>query len=249
MAIPIVPTSRAFAVGSGTIPFCGTERTFYFSDTPLGRTIAQKVLSGSSYPDLGLVREVRIIVDVGANIGASTLYFAGIYQQARILAFEPFLESYELLVRNVEGIPRINTFNFGLFDQDKQTPLHLGVQDSVTNSIAVGHETSEDRHVLVNLREAGGVLAEQNVSEVDILKLDTEGCELPILRSMSAVVARAGVIYIEFHHEADRREIDRLLSPTHVLVLGRITSPHRGELSYALRGLVLPEVNALAIVV
>ena len=60
------------------------------------------------------------IVDVGANIGASTLYFAGNYQQARILAFEPFLESYELLVRNVEGISRISTFNFGLFDRDKQ---------------------------------------------------------------------------------------------------------------------------------
>jgi FkbM family methyltransferase len=249
LANPVVPTGRAFAAGSGTIPFCGTQRTFYFSDTPLGRTIAQKVLSGGSYPDLGFMRDVRTIVDVGANIGASTLYFAGNYQQARILAFEPFLESYELLVRNVEGISRISTFNFGLFDRDKQAPLHLGLQDSVTNSIAVGRETSEDRHVFVNLREAGAVLAELNVSEVDILKLDTEGCELPILRSMSALAARAGVIYIEFHHEADRREIDRLLSPTHVLVLGRINSPHRGELSYALRGLVPPEVNDLAIVV
>ena len=57
----------------------------------------------------------------------------------------------------------------------------------MTNSIAVGRETSEDRHVFVNLREAAPVLAELNVSEVDILKLDTEGCELPILRSMSAL--------------------------------------------------------------
>lgn len=193
--------------------------------------------------------DARTIVDIGANIGASTLYFAGNYQQARILAFEPFLESYELLVRNVQGLSQISTFNFGLFDRDKQAPLHLGLQDSVTNSISVGSETSKDGHVLVNLREASAVLAEQNVSEIDILKLDTEGSELPILRSMSALVARVGVIYIEFHHEADRREIDRMLSPTHVLVVGRITAPHRGELCYALRERIPLEVNAMAIVV
>ncbi len=210
--------------------------------------IAQKVLSGISYPDLGFLRDVRTIVDIGANIGASTLYFAEKHPQARILAFEPFLESYELLVRNVQGLPQISTFNLGLFDRDKQVPLRLGLQDSVTNSIGVGRETSNDKHVPINLRDARTVLTELGVSEVDILKVDTEGCELPIFRSLSALAARAGVIYIEFHHEADRREIDRMLSPTHVLVLGQITSPHRGELSYALRELVPPDVNAMAIV-
>lgn len=206
------------------------------------------MFSGRAYPCLGFVAGVRTILDIGANVGASTLYFAGQYPEARILAFEPFTESYELLARNVQGLSRISTFNFGLSDQDRQAPLHLGVFDSVTNSLGHSSEASGQRDVVVQLRNSGDVLAEQNITEVDILKLDTEGSELPILRSMFPTVARAGVIYLEFHSEADRREIDRMLSPTHVLLRGRIDSPHRGEFCYALRERVPRELDDMAIV-
>ncbi len=173
-----------------------------------------------------------MILDIGANIGASTLYFAANYPQARILAFEPFLESYELLVRNVEGLQHISTFDFGLLDRDQQAPLHLGLQDSATNSIAVVKRAPQVR--AGRAARAAPCLPNKAWRKRTLSKLDTEGSELPILRSMSALVVR--VIYIEFHHEADRSEIDRMLSPTHMLIFGHITAPHRGELCYAPRG-------------
>jgi FkbM family methyltransferase len=247
MASTSEPINRGFNVAAAAIQFREQTRTFHYHDTRLGRAVFQEVFAGKSYPFLPFITDVRTVVDVGANIGASTIFFAANYPQARILAFEPYPDSHALLVRNVEGLPQISTFNFGLFDHDKQAPLHLGLQDTVTNSIGASCEAAGDRDVMVNLRAASAVLTELNVLEIDVLKLDTEGCELPILRSMLAWMARVVVIYVEFHHESDRREIDRMLSPTHVLFRGHIADPHRGELCYVRRDRIPPQVEARAI--
>ena len=43
----------------------------------------------------------KIIVDVGANIGMASLYFATKYPQARIIAIEPETSNFEMLAQNV----------------------------------------------------------------------------------------------------------------------------------------------------
>ena len=45
----------------------------------------------------------------------------------------------------------------------------------------------------------------------------------------------------EFHSESDRLEIDRLLTPLHVLCCGKIHEPHRGILTYVAKRLKGPE--------
>jgi hypothetical protein len=44
----------------------------------------------------------RVIVDVGANIGLSSIYFAIHYPNARILALEPEESNFRLLRKNVQ---------------------------------------------------------------------------------------------------------------------------------------------------
>jgi FkbM family methyltransferase len=240
-------SERAFPVKFGTVKFLGESRPFYFSDTELGLHIAQKVLGGECYLSLRVHANARTVVDIGANIGASTLYFASCYPQARILAFEPFPESYELLVLNVDDLQLVQTFNFGLFDRDQQGTMHLGTRDSVTNSLGMNIETRSDRQVTIELREAAAVFAEQGLTDIDVLKIDTEGCELQILRSLTAWLPRVGVLFLEFHSEADRRELDLMVSPTHMLATATIEQPHRGELCYVRRDLVPDRLHAAAI--
>ena len=236
-----------FGVVSGTIEVAGQQRPFYCHNTQLSLEALRDIYGGRTYFILPFIDNVRTIVDIGANVGASTIYFAMNYPQARILAFEPFPESYELLARNIQNMPNIIAFDYGLFDQDKQADLHLGLQDSLQGSIGACAEVSADKKVTVSLRDAKTVFVEQNVEEIDILILDTEGCELPILRSIADLFSRVGVFYVEFHHEADRLEIDRMLRPTHLLVKGNISGPDRGELCYALRKRIPDRINALGI--
>jgi FkbM family methyltransferase len=212
----------------------GLRRFFYF-DTPLGRHVLHEVLSGASYPLQRLAEPVRTVLDVGANVGAATVYFALHYPQARLLAFEPAPASYGLLVRNTRGLVNVETLNIGLADKSRRAALYLGSQDSVTNSVCASVLNTRTA-VPVRLRSARSALADLCVDGADILKLDTEGCELPILRSLAPMLPRIGVIYVEYHGEADRLEIDRLFAGTHLLVQGRALGPHRGEFCYVAKG-------------
>ena len=109
----------------------------------------------------------------------------------------------------------------------------------MTNSVHCSPENTSAA-VEVQLRAAGAALAERGVEAVDILKLDTEGCEVPILRSLAGLLPSLGVVFVEYHDEEDRREIDRLLGGTHVLCQGRVLAPHRGEFCYLARSRLPP---------
>lgn len=204
---------------------------FYLFDTPLGRSVATDVLQGRCYPIHPCFGEIHTIIDIGANIGAAALFFAISYPQARVFAFEPAPQTYSLLAQNTQWIDRIMTFNFGLDDQDRQANLYLGAQDSVTNSVHSSQLNTADT-IEVTLRNIRAVVSELSVDKIDILKLDTEGCELPILRSLADYIPHIGVVFVEYHSETDRLEIDRLLSNSHILFTGHINHPHRGEFCY-----------------
>jgi len=237
---PLGPLTGVEGVAQVSVIHNGAPRSFYLFDTPLGRRVLEEVITGKSYPLLPHFGEVRTILDIGANVGAATLYFALNYPHARILAYEPAPLSYALLVQNIQGLPRVETFGFGLSDEDRRALLYMGQQDSVTNSVHSSPENTSAA-VEVELRAAGAVLAEQGVEAVDILKLDTEGCEVPILRSLTSLLPSLGVVFVEYHDEDDRREIDRMLGGTHVLYQGRAIAPHRGEFCYLARSRLPPD--------
>ena len=70
-----------------------------------------------------------------------------------------------------------------------------------------------------------------------VIKIDTEGCEFPILNSIKTLFNQLQVIYLEFHSEKDRIGIDNLLNQTHGLWNASVKHPHRGDVCYLHRSL------------
>jgi FkbM family methyltransferase len=233
------PTAAVPATITWDIKFGENSRRFSLFDTPLGKYVCHEVFSGKSYPQMQFSGEVKTIVDIGANIGAAAVYFAVCYPQSRLFAFEPTPTNHALLSANTADLPQVKTFPFGLFDRDRQATIYHGLHDSVQNSIGRGGEQTQASETIA-LRETAAVFRELELDAIDILKLDTEGCEVPILLSMWTWIPRTGVIYVEFHSEVDRLEIDRLLSPTHVLYRGEIGRLCRGELCYVAKNRLPP---------
>jgi hypothetical protein len=110
----------------------------------------------------------------------------------------------------------------------------VGREDSVTNSL-LRSPLNTGQSVPVELRPADEVLRELGIDVIDILKIDTEGYEVPILSKMADWLAKVGCLYLEYHHADDRIALDRMLAETHWLCMGRINSPHRGEFVYISR--------------
>lgn len=211
--------------------FKGREFLFHLLDGAYGLQVVRDVLAGKAYPLIPFLKDVGCIVDVGANAGAASLYFACNYPEAEIVAFEPYPEAFALLGQNLATFPKIRIFPYGLLDRDCRIPLNLNKVDSVGNTISA-HVANSEHRVEVALKRADSFLAALDVKQIDILKVDTEGCELPILRSLAGWLPRIRVIYVEHHNEADRIAIDAMLRGTHILFASKQNRPHLGEACY-----------------
>ncbi|MDK9717041.1 MAG: FkbM family methyltransferase [Trichlorobacter sp.] len=206
-------------------------QSFTCFDSEVSVQAARQILDGKVYQLLEGIGEINVIVDIGANIGAASVYLKDAYPDAALYAFEPSKASFELLQRNLSALSNIHLYNFGLHELDATTRLYRGKLDGISDSVIPGLEVT-DEYFEVELKSAAGELRRLHLQDIDILKIDTEGCEVPVLRTMVKWLAGIKVIYLEYHSELDRQLIDLILRRTHVLYASRATNPHRGELTY-----------------
>jgi FkbM family methyltransferase len=217
------------------------QMPFQLFKTETSFKIAHDIFAGITYPQVPFVGDIRTILDIGANVGAASAYLAMNYPHARVYALEPGAKPFALLKQNVLAFENVSAFPFGLYASDKQVPLFRGRMDCVESSVCPNVRTNGGAEE-IQLRCAPQFLAEQGIERIDILKIDTEGCEVPILRSLEKHLPAVKVLYLEYHSERDRRLLDQLLAESHVLWKGHVDLVHRGEFCYLRRDL-LPGEN------
>jgi FkbM family methyltransferase len=192
--------------------------------------VTREILAGETYRLMPNVADVRTVFDVGANLGAASVFFACSYPDATIHSFEPGPDTYALLERNTAPFASVVPHNFGLLDQTGEHDLYRG-KGSPGEASIFRRSWVSDESDRVELRSAAEFTAEAGVERIDVLKVDTEGCELPILRGLSRFLADIQVIYVEFHSKSDWRELESMLSPSHELMAGKMLF-ESGELVY-----------------
>ena len=112
----------------------GTELTLECPDTIAERWVCGDVLRGSTYPYIPFAGQVSTVVDVGANAGASSVYFAHHYPDAQIHSVEPGSEILEYLRRNVADLPNVTVHPIGLHAEDQVATFYRG-EDLTMSSI------------------------------------------------------------------------------------------------------------------
>ena len=190
------------------------------------------------YPPLPFLAQcMRVIFDIGANIGCASILFRLHYPQAKIYAFEPDPTAFHCLRANLGTIADLQLYNFGFYSHACRANLYQGNNNTTTNSISASFHNTAER-VEVELRRLSAFIEENQVEHISLLKLDTEGGELPILNDIESDLGKVDAIQLEYHSESDRREIDRLMERRFVLVGAHVELPHRGTLSYVAQELV-----------
>jgi FkbM family methyltransferase len=217
-------------VATLTFQWDGEDMEFECFDNPLSQLMCESILSGRTYRLVPFVRDVGVVLDVGANVGAAAVFFSLAYPDATIHAFEPAGRPYRLLHANTEARPNVRAHDFGLYSADMQVPLYQGAYDSAMSSVAEGESTTAASE-LIRLRSVRDWLAENSISDIDVLKIDTEGCEVPLLEALRDLLPGIRVIHLEYHSEDDRKAFDRLLGDTHLLMHGQMLV-HLGEVTY-----------------
>lgn len=143
------------------------------------------------------------IVDCGSNIGLSILYFKTLFPEARILAFEPDPETFQVLKRNVERneLHEVRLVNKAVRDSEGRVELYrdLRVPGSPRMTTSCGRELESPIAVDTTL------LSRYIDEKVDLLKLDVEGDEVRVLRDLSGEdkLQLTERIVLEYHHHMD----------------------------------------------
>jgi FkbM family methyltransferase len=171
-------------------------------------TILYEVFAEQAYwiPDTALpTGSVAQIVDCGAHIGLTALYFAYRYPRARIVAIEPSPTNFELLLANTVHEPRIVAIQACVSDR-------AGVSRISLDGPGWGHRigstgTEVVALTLQNIRESCGI------DTIDVLKLDVEGAEKAVLASG---VGNTRVIAAELHDDYTIERFARDVAPRRV---------------------------------
>jgi FkbM family methyltransferase len=221
----------------------GATIDFACADTFTSRWVCNEILAGKTYPYLPFVDDVRVVFDVGANVGAASVHFARHYPTATVHAFEPGSEAWGYLAGNVAAWPNVEAHRFGLHRADQTVPFYKGDGDSILGSVFRRSVNTDDTET-VELRAAGPWAAANGIDRIDLLKVDVEGCEIDVLDSLGPLLAGVKVLYVEYDSRQARRDIARLVDDTHELYRGMVFLD-QGECVYLRKDLAdHPDANA-----
>ena len=232
------PTATAPAVTT-VLEFCDRKLPFRFPNSGNMQQHLQSILSGKDYPTPPLPSDYRVqtIVDIGANVGAAALWFLTAAPDARVICFEPSRANFDCLRHNLKSFPQAEAYHCGLFSSERVATLHLGASQCMQHSIVASAETG-DAIESITLKRASLEFDRLGLKEISVLKIDTEGCEVPILNDLGVErLSKVEVIHLEWHSETDRRAIDALLGEHFMLASVTSNYPHRGNVTYMAKSL------------
>lgn len=155
----------------------------------------------------------RVVIDVGAYIGDTAIYFA-LRGAKRCYALEPHPYAYSLLLHNIR-INKMNNsvvpLNIGISCSGREETMVLPLENIDTWAAPVSELASTNKQssmnagtkiVKVKLTTLGRLLDLLNVLSLNselVLKMDCEGCEFSLLNESPEVLRKFREIVLEFH--------------------------------------------------
>jgi FkbM family methyltransferase len=142
----------------------------------------------------------KIVIDVGANIADSSIYFV-LHGAKRVIGIEPLFKNYGLAERNIKlnnFANRITLVLAGCSARPGSANITVGEEKGVGWQISSG----PNHGITIPMLTLKQILQQNNVSnEETALKMDCEGCEYDvILSSPDDMLKSFSNILIEYHY-------------------------------------------------
>ena len=143
-----------------------------------------------------------VLFDVGANHGSYTRELRRLAPNATIHAFEPHPRTFGSLKARASA-PGVTLVNVALSDAAGTMELHdfADADGSTQASLAQASVAMYDAHTVahqVQVTTLDAYMAQAGVTAIDLLKIDTEGFDLAVLRGARDALARRAIKAIQF---------------------------------------------------
>lgn len=156
--------------------------------------VYEEVIVGKEY-DYPATFPPRTIVDVGANCGMTSIFYANRYPDARVISVEAEASNYGALLRNTRAYPNIAPIQAALWNTDGQVEV-FPPWPRWTGWGKWGFRVREGSGCRALTLPT--LMREVGIDTVDILKIDVEGAEREIF-SKCDWMDRVKLLAIELH--------------------------------------------------
>jgi FkbM family methyltransferase len=154
-----------------------------------------------------LFPDARVIFDVGAHVGETAREYRTLFPLADIYSFEPFPRSFAVLQRSMSGDPRFHPQRIALLDTAGEYEMRCNRSDDTNSVLSTAPQGQLYWGDIVDTIETVPIAAmtldnfcETNgIQHIDILKLDTQGTEMRVLRGALSTLSqrRVAAVYSE----------------------------------------------------
>ncbi len=143
--------------------------------------------------------DAPVILDCGANIGLSVIYFKRLYPKSKVIAFEadPKIASY--LKQNLErlGLTNVQVISKAVWTREGAISFvhegadagHIGDEPHLTQQV----ECTRLRTYLASM-------------SVDFLKMDIEGAEVEVIKDCRDLLSKTSAAFVEFHSTSGQKQ-------------------------------------------
>ena len=181
--------------------FNGADLSLRIDDSDI--RVFKQIFVDNEYDSLNLPETAKTIIDLGANIGLSALFFIKKFPDSHIVAVEPDAVNFSIMEKNLEKFSKsISFLQAAIWPTDGEVSL-VEEDDDHASLGAWGYRTEASNGnsgLSVKAVTIPTIMKQYNMDFVDILKVDIEGAEYELFeKNYEDWIDKVGLIIIETH--------------------------------------------------
>jgi FkbM family methyltransferase len=154
-----------------------------------------------------LLPENPVILDIGGNVGYFNMMLFSQIDSVKVIAYEPIPENYKLfqenVMRNSIMTTKVKVFNMAVTGTPvEEVAIYKEVENNNSVTASIFNDFSKDNFNVIKVKAItlGQIIESNNLESVDLLKLDCEGSEYPIIyETPRHVWDKVKMVYMEDH--------------------------------------------------
>ncbi|MES2006834.1 MAG: FkbM family methyltransferase [Patescibacteria group bacterium] len=158
----------------------------------------------SFWDDIAKPREIKTILDVGANDGFFAADMRLKFPEARIISFEPLHEVYASLLERMKDDQNFKAYNVALGENFGSITIHHSASHASSSLLPMGelHKkiypgSVEHTDESVKIERLDDALKDTPLQAPVLVKIDVQGFEAGVIKGGSEVLRKADIILVE----------------------------------------------------
>jgi FkbM family methyltransferase len=149
-----------------------------------------------------MIKSDDVVLDVGANIGLTTIHMAKLVQEkGLVFAFEPIESTRKILLRNIDynKCTNVSVLPYGLSDVNSSIIIYHNffINRGAASIINKGSKNSSSERV--KLFSLDRVIDKLNLQNIDFIKIDIEGSEYKMIQgALKTITKYEPIICLEY---------------------------------------------------